>query len=117
MFLRRNGSVETRYIQFPGDQFRTGRVILEGLVTLDLKVIDTDYTNYIIWHACRRNPQTGAENERIVVATRSYKDLWYPFSYYFNDKKFFMKIDEKIYKNNNTRPKVFPYGRCNCNRA
>lgn len=105
----KNGTVATQFKnQFPISQFQTGEINVPGL---DLKVVDTDYTSYILWHACYSDTKTGTEFERIVVATRSIA----PVSRN-QDAIYDSLISQKIFNNNNNQYPIPPYGRCNCDK-
>ena len=104
----RNGTIATLLKnQFPISQFQTGEFSVPGF---DLQVVDTDYNNYILWHACITDLKTGAQFERVVVATRSLDEVSHR-----QDERFDSLIAKKIF--NNTKPvSIPPYGRCNCDK-
>lgn len=93
-------------IDFPLWQFVSGEVQIQGFKFI--RVIDTDYTSFILWHACLNDPESGEEYERIDLATRNYGYVT-PFAQFQYNRM----IEKKIF--NFTKPiKIFPFGRCNC---
>lgn len=109
--LSKNGTIKAvLQNQFPISQFQTGEFKVPGF---DLKVVDTDYKSYILWHACISDPSSGVDLfERIVVATRSLDEVGL-FKYWFYDGL----IEKKIFNNNKKVAfHVTPYGRCNCDK-
>lgn len=103
----RNGTViSLQDMEFPLWQFVSGQVVLDGFKFI--RVVDTDYVSYILWHACVIDPKSGREYERIDLATRNYGYVT-PFIQTHYNKL----IEAKIF--NFTNPfKILPFGRCNC---
>lgn len=53
--------------QYPTSLFKTGEINLTGN---KIQVLDTDYTNYVVWHVCYTQSGGGSSYETITTATR-----------------------------------------------
>lgn len=107
MINSKNGTVVTLLsMQFPLWEFKSGQIRPPGFDFI--RVVDTDYQNYILWHACLNDPITGEKYERVDFATRGFEEISAYGQYDFN-----RIIAEKIYYNDMDFD-ILPYGRCNC---
>lgn len=67
IFSSQNGNVLVWTNNLTVSQFQYGEV---KYPTLDLKVLDTDYTNYVVWHVCDTS-SPNSPYEKVATATRS----------------------------------------------